>query len=72
MISTAHRDILLEPPGFSLVTWLDEMTPDNSALIYLIPSQKRRGQLDEADCSELVVKIGDLGGGRDAPIYIFI
>jgi serine/threonine-protein kinase SRPK3 len=72
MISTAHRDILLEPPEFSLVTWLDEMTMDESAPKYLIPSQRRRGQLDEADCSELVGKIGDLGGGRAASIYIFI
>ncbi|KAL3443559.1 serine protein kinase [Aspergillus insuetus] len=67
MISTGHDNsctILLDPPGFSPIQWLEEMTMDNSAPKYLILWQRRRGQLDGADFSELLVKIEDLGGDR--------
>ena len=57
-------EALLQPPEFSPVKWLEGVTVDDSAPKYLIPSQRRRGQLNDANFSILEVKIGDLGGGR--------
>lgn len=39
------------------------MKADNSAPEYLLGSQRRRGLLDGVEPSNLMVKIGDLGGG---------
>ncbi|OJI81370.1 hypothetical protein ASPTUDRAFT_32781 [Aspergillus tubingensis CBS 134.48] len=55
-------EALLQTPEFSPVKWLEGVTVDDSAPKYLIPSQRRRGQLSDADFSTLEVKIGDLGG----------
>ncbi|PYH88660.1 serine protein kinase [Aspergillus ellipticus CBS 707.79] len=66
MVSTeaaAHSETFLQPPEFNPARWLKGMTADESAPNYLIATQRRRGQLDSADWSELSVKIGDLGGG---------
>ncbi|KAJ0422517.1 kinase-like domain-containing protein [Aspergillus carlsbadensis] len=63
-------EILLEPSEFSPVQWLDEDAVDDNAPKYLITTQRRRGQLDGAEYSELVVKIGDLGGALRAPELI--
>ncbi|KAL4994052.1 kinase-like domain-containing protein [Aspergillus recurvatus] len=60
-VSSAQVEMPLEPPGFSPVRWLDGIPADNSAPRCLLPTQRRRGQLDGADASELFVKIGDLG-----------
>ncbi|KAJ5576861.1 hypothetical protein N7535_003787, partial [Penicillium sp. DV-2018c] len=54
----------LLPPAFSPVQWLPGVTPDSSAPEYLMTSQRPHGMLDDADFSSLVVKIGDLGGGK--------
>lgn len=73
MVSTveaAHSETLLEPPEFSPVRWLEGRAVDDSAPKHLIATQRRRGQLDGADFSDLLVKIGDLGGGRMYPFYI--
>lgn len=58
------NEIDLDPPEFSPVRWLEGVQADDSAPEYLIPSQRRRGQLDGADPHTLFVKIGDLGGGK--------
>ncbi|GLA95652.1 hypothetical protein AtubIFM61612_008502 [Aspergillus tubingensis] len=55
-------EALLQTPEFSPVKWLEGVTVDDSAPKYLIPSQRRRGQLSDADFSTLEVKIEDLGG----------
>lgn len=60
---TVQSEISLQPPEFTPVKWLEGAIIDNSAPEYLIPSQRRRGQLDGVDHSKLFVKIGDLGGG---------
>jgi serine/threonine-protein kinase SRPK3 len=57
-------EISLQPPEFSPVKWLEGTVMDDSAPKYLIPSQRSRGALDREDMSSLVVKIGDLGGGK--------
>lgn len=57
-------EALLQPPEFSSVKWLKGVTVDDSAPKYLIPSQRRRGQLNDANFSTLEVRIGDLGGGK--------
>ncbi|GAQ37554.1 serine protein kinase [Aspergillus niger] len=57
-------EALLQTPEFSPVKWLEGVTVDDSAPKYLIPSQRRRGQLSDADFSTLEVKIEDLGGGK--------
>ncbi|KAF9890044.1 hypothetical protein FE257_006724 [Aspergillus nanangensis] len=65
MVSTvgaAPSVTLLEPPEFSPVRWLEGTTVDGSAPNYLIATQRPRGQLDDAHFSDLLVKIGDLGG----------
>ncbi|KAL1867615.1 hypothetical protein Plec18167_008615 [Paecilomyces lecythidis] len=56
------NELDLDPPEFSPVRWLEGVQADDSAPEYLIPSQRRRGQLDGADPHTLFVKIGDLGG----------
>ena len=61
---TTHHEKFLQPPEFSPVKWLDGVTEDDSAPRYLMPTQRRRGQLDNASFSTLVVRIGDLGGGN--------
>ncbi|OJZ87272.1 hypothetical protein ASPFODRAFT_59710 [Aspergillus luchuensis CBS 106.47] len=40
------------------------VTVDDSAPEYLVPSQRRRGQLSDAQFSTLEVRIGDFGGGK--------
>lgn len=57
------RDFLIHPQ-FSPVRWLPGITPDSSAPRYLMVSQRPRGMLDDASASSLMVKIGDLGGGK--------
>ncbi|XRM47458.1 hypothetical protein ABZX51_010430 [Aspergillus tubingensis] len=57
-------EALLQTPEFSPVKWLEGVTVDDSAPKYLIPSQRRRGQLSDADFSTLEVKIEDLGGAQ--------
>lgn len=72
MISVAgatHNKKFLQAPEFSPVKWLDEVTEDDSAPKYLMPTQRRWGQLDNAPFSTLVVRIGDLGGGK---IYLLL
>lgn len=61
---------LLQPPEFSPVQWLQGTTADDSAPEYLIASQRRRGQLDDAELDSLNVVIGDLGGGKISPSSI--
>lgn len=63
MSGIASIQDLLQPPESSPVQWLDGVTPDNSAPEYLMPTQRRRGQLDKTDLSTVEVRIGDLGGG---------
>ncbi|KAL5044810.1 hypothetical protein BDW71DRAFT_185419 [Aspergillus fruticulosus] len=60
-VSSAQDEISLGPPEFSPVRWLDGIPVDNSTPKYLMPTQRRRGQLDGVDASKLLVKIGDLG-----------
>ncbi|KAL4999226.1 kinase-like protein [Aspergillus recurvatus] len=55
---------LLQPPEFNPVKWLQGVTEDNSAPKYLVPTQRRRGQLDGAHFSTIEVSIGDLGGAQ--------
>ena len=64
---TAHSELFLWTPKLTPVRWLEGMEVDDSALEYLMASQRRRGQLDDGDFSTLVVKIGDLGGGMMHP-----
>ncbi|GIJ97978.1 hypothetical protein Aspvir_000086 [Aspergillus viridinutans] len=61
-VGVANSEIRLQPPEFSPIRWLEGTTADDSAPQYLMPTQRRRGQLDDADFSKLMVKIGDLGG----------
>lgn len=56
----------MQPPELAPVKWLNGVKQDDSAPEYLVPSQRRRGQLDNVPLA-LVVKIGDLGGGKYAP-----
>ncbi|RAK80077.1 serine protein kinase [Aspergillus fijiensis CBS 313.89] len=57
-------NILFSPPEFSPVKWLPGVVEDHSAPRYLMPAQRRRGQLDNADFSTIQVRIGDLGGAQ--------
>ncbi|GCB23852.1 serine/threonine-protein kinase SRPK [Aspergillus awamori] len=59
---TMDMEALLQPPEFSSVKWREGMSEDNSAPKYLMPTQRRRGQLSKAQFSTLEVRIGDLGG----------
>ena len=54
----------LESPQFSPVRWLEGVKKDDSAPEYLMPSQRRYNQLKNVHHSRLVVRIGDLGGGK--------
>ncbi|RAK86723.1 serine protein kinase [Aspergillus costaricaensis CBS 115574] len=58
------REALLQPPEFSPIKWLEGVTVDDSAPEYLMPSQRRRGQLSDAHFSTLEIRIGDLGGAQ--------
>lgn len=66
---TMDMEALLQPPEFSPVKWREGMSEDNSAPKYLMPTQRRRGQLSKAHFSTLEVRIGDLGGGK---IHLFV
>lgn len=57
---------VLQKPEFSYVHWCSGVEPDNSAPRYLVSSQRPRGMLDDAACSVLVIKIGDMGGGLNS------
>ncbi|PWY63312.1 serine protein kinase [Aspergillus eucalypticola CBS 122712] len=61
---TTDMEALLQPPEFSPVKWLEGVTEDESAPKYLMPTQRRRGQLSKAHFSTLEVRIGDLGGAQ--------
>lgn len=45
------------------MTWLDGVKPDASATQYLVVSQRPRGLLDDVSPKNLLLKIGDIGGG---------
>ncbi|PKX99621.1 serine protein kinase [Aspergillus novofumigatus IBT 16806] len=62
MVGLANSETHLQPPEFSPVRWLEGTVVDDSAPKYLLPTQRPRGHLDEADFSEFEVKIRDLGG----------
>ncbi|KAK9357847.1 kinase-like domain-containing protein [Lipomyces starkeyi] len=62
VVGTTTGDISLQPPGYSPVKWLQGVEADDSAPRYLMPSQRPRGMLDDADFSTLLAKIGDMGG----------
>ncbi|KAL4941127.1 hypothetical protein BDV06DRAFT_7650 [Aspergillus oleicola] len=67
MISVARATInekILQAPEFSPVEWLDGVAQDESAPKYLMPTQRRRGNLDNIHFSTVVVMIGDLGGAQ--------
>ncbi|RAH76252.1 serine protein kinase [Aspergillus japonicus CBS 114.51] len=55
---------LLQPPEFSPVRWLPGVAEDDSAPRYLVLTQRRRGHFDNADCSTIEIRIGDLGGAQ--------
>ncbi|KAL4733839.1 kinase-like protein [Aspergillus similis] len=61
---TTNMEELLQPPEFSPVKWLKGVIEDNSAPKYLVPTQRRRGQLDNIHFSMIEVRIGDLGGAQ--------
>lgn len=61
---TTNAEKLLQPPEFSPVKWLKGVDEDDSAPKYLVPTQRRRGQLDNRHFSTIEAKIGDLGGGK--------
>jgi hypothetical protein len=58
------NDILM-PPEYSPVRWLPGVKIDQTAPEYLMVSQRPRGLLDDVNISSLVVKIGDLGAGKE-------
>lgn len=62
--TSMNIETTLDPPTFSDVKWLEKAEINESAPKYLMPSQRRRGTLDDFDVSTLFVKIGDLGGGK--------
>ncbi|BCS12688.1 hypothetical protein ALUC_50734A [Aspergillus luchuensis] len=64
MAGGTDMEALLQPPEFSPVKWLGGVTVDDSAPEYLVPSQKRRGQLSDAHFPTLEVRIGDFGGAQ--------
>lgn len=68
IVGAAHSESFLNSPEFSPVRWLEGMKEDDSAPEYLMASQRPRGQLDNADFSTLLVKVGDLGGGMMHPL----
>ena len=64
LAASSDLDMPLRQPEFCPVKWLEGIVVDESAPKYLLPSQRFRGALDKAEISSLVVKIGDLGGGK--------
>lgn len=66
---TTNMDEFLQAPEFSPVKWLKGVDEDDSAPKYLVPTQRRRGQLDNRHCSTIEVRIGDLGGGK---VHLFV
>ncbi|KAL6229441.1 hypothetical protein BDW75DRAFT_249664 [Aspergillus navahoensis] len=65
MVSTvgaAPSKALLGPPEFSPVRWLEGTTVDGSAPHYFDSCAEMSSQLNDAHFSDLLVKIGDLGG----------
>lgn len=62
----------LQPPEFSPVKWLKGVDEDDSAPKYLVPTQRRRGQLDNKHFSTIEIRIGDLGGGKMHLIIHFV
>ena len=63
IVGTKDSEAFLQSPEFSAVRWLEGIKEDDTAPEYLMPSQRRWGQLDDADFSKLLVNIGDLNGG---------
>ncbi|KAL3430863.1 kinase-like domain-containing protein [Aspergillus tetrazonus] len=61
---TTNMEELLQPPKFNPVKWLEGVTEDDSAPNYLVPTQRRRGHLDNRHFSTIEVRIGDLGGAQ--------
>ncbi|KAB8262249.1 kinase-like domain-containing protein [Aspergillus pseudonomiae] len=61
---TTNIQDFLQPPEFSPVKWLEGTIKDDSPPKYLMPTQRRRGLLDNANWATLVVSIGDLGGAQ--------
>ncbi|EGE83166.2 CMGC/SRPK protein kinase [Blastomyces dermatitidis ATCC 18188] len=70
IVGAAHGEAFLQPPEFSPVRWLEGVKVDDSAPEYLMATQRRRGELDDADFTTILVKIGDLGGGMMHPLFI--
>ncbi|EDN03941.1 hypothetical protein I7I51_05199 [Histoplasma capsulatum] len=62
IVGAAHTEAFLQPPEFSPVRWLEGTNVNDSAPKYLMATQRRRGELDDADHTTILVKIGDLGG----------
>ncbi|KAJ5090328.1 hypothetical protein N7532_009012, partial [Penicillium argentinense] len=53
---------------FIPVKWLPGVEADDSAPRYLMDSRRPYGMLDDAPISDLIVKIGDMGGGLSHPL----
>lgn len=68
VVGTRQIESSLQSPEFSPVKWLEGVEVDESAPEYLMVSQRRRGYLDGADFSKLIIKIGDLGRGMMHPL----
>lgn len=64
VIGGQHKRLSLQRPKFCPVRWLEGAQPDNSAPEYLVTSQRPQGQLDDVDASIIIIKIGDMGGGK--------
>ncbi|KLJ08549.1 hypothetical protein EMPG_16024 [Blastomyces silverae] len=62
VVGTVDDKPRLQPPEFSPVRWLEGMKIDESAPEYLMVTQRHEGELDNADLTKIMVKIGDLGG----------
>ncbi|PGH34401.1 CMGC/SRPK protein kinase [[Emmonsia] crescens] len=62
IVGAVHGETFLQPPEFSPVRWLEGVKIDDSAPEYLMTTQRRRGELEDADHTTILVKIGDLGG----------
>lgn len=68
IVGAVHGETFLQPPEFSPVRWLEGVKIDDSAPEYLMTTQRRRGELEDADHTTILVKIGDLGGGMIHPL----
>lgn len=67
LFSTAgidQYDELLNPPVLIPVKWLEGVMQDDSAPEYLVTPQRHQARLDNIETSEILVNIGDLGGGK--------